>query len=158
MRRLVLLLALVGTGACHHFGFQKKPKEPSVESMYLLALHHLDPANEQRSVLSAVANLDAYLSVEPKPRHHREATILRTLAGQAQRLHHVETELRTALARANADARADAGAEPRPRPEARTESRASEEAVKEIQRLREELKAANAELERIRKRLTTPKP
>jgi hypothetical protein len=118
--------------------------DPSTaEVLYWRALLLLDPANQSRSLDTAITQLDAYLA-GPRPLQHlSEATTLRDLAHDAQELDRVQAALHQARAEARANADQSAG---------------NEDSAKEIQRLRDELAAANAELDRIKKRLANPKP
>jgi hypothetical protein len=121
------------------------PEDPAgADALYWRAVLNLEPSNQSRSVDTAIAQLDAYLA-SPKPlRHLDEAMALRDLAADTQELAKVQTALRQARS---------AGTD-----QSGGEGRGGEEAAKEIQRLRDELAAANAELERIKKRLANPKP
>ena len=118
------------------------------ESTYWRALISMDPKNTNGSIGAAVAYLDAYL-VGLNPRKHRqEAFALRAIAGQID-------ESRNALALAQArDPNPHVGAVridvPKPAADPTTASDA------EIKRLKDELAKANAELERIRRRLAQP--
>jgi hypothetical protein len=149
--RLVAVGALLLAGACtgRPTLFRAAP-EPSAgpDSLYWRALSDVNPANSRRSLEMGIANLDVYLTSKGVLRHANEATVLRDLAREAQRLAKVEGALLQSRATA-------AGPRPRAEPEPRGRD---EEAVKEIQRLKEELTKANEELERIRKRLAAPKP
>jgi hypothetical protein len=117
------------------------------ESTYWRALISMDPKNSDASIGTAASYLDAYL-VGLYPRKHRqEAFALRAIAGQID-------EGRSALALAQSrDANPHLGAVridvPKPMPDP-----AAAEA--EIKRLKDELAKANAELERIRRRLAQP--
>jgi hypothetical protein len=118
------------------------------ESTYWRALISMDPKNSGASVGTAVTYLDAYL-VGVNPRKHRqEAFALRAIASQID-------ESRSALALAQTrDPNAHVGPVridvPKPAVDATTASDA------EIKRLKDELAKANAELERIRRRLAQP--
>ena len=150
--RLVVFLALAGSlAACSQplRIFRRPAPEAGSDSSYWRAVAHLDAANRQGSLDSAIAYLDAYLGNLEAPRR-REALVLRQLARDAKQLARVELALQQARSdSAQAPARANSDAEPR---------RRDDEALKEIQRLKEELAKANEELERIRKRLANPKP
>jgi len=117
------------------------------ESTYWRALFSMDPKNTNASVGTAASYLDAYL-VGLNPRKHRhEAFALRAIAGQID-------DGRSALALAQArDANTHVGSVridvPKPTPDP-----AASEA--EVKRLKDELAKANAELERIRRRLAQP--
>lgn len=105
----------------------------ALEANYHRALFKLDPANPTGSVREAEALLDAYLAVSGPLPLRADVTSLRRIA--------------TALERGGAVASSPpaAGASAAPRDE-------------ELQRLRDELAKANAELERIKRRLAQPKP
>lgn len=139
------LLAVVFTAACAPGQLFRRGPTPNanVEAQYAKALSHLQPGHAGESLDTAITFLDAYLAYSGYVQHRPEAAALRRLAGEARELARVETALREARAAA------PAGADPAER---------TEEAVKEIQRLRDQLAKSNAELERIRKRLATPKP
>lgn len=127
--------------------------EAKRDSIYWNAVANLDPANARASLDTAVANLEAYLSFGGELKHAKEANSLLALARNTQQLERVEAALQQARASASATSTAPDG---RPR-EPATRVR-DEEMVKEIQRLRDELAKANEELERIKKRLASPKP
>jgi hypothetical protein len=117
------------------------------EAAYWRALLSMDPKNSSASIPTAVEYLDAYL-VGLYPRKHRqEAFALRAIAGQID-------QGKSALALAQSrDANPHLGSVridvPKPTPDP-----AASEA--EIKRLKDELAKANAELERIRRRLAQP--
>lgn len=107
------------------------------EAMYWRALYRLDPANQGASARDAAALFDMYLTSGHTSRRNEAAT-LRRVAGTLE---------------ASASASSSATA---PRSETvRTDDKAKEE---ELARLRDELAKANAELERIKRRLAQPKP
>ena len=170
---VVLIGAMVLLGACAHGSTLFQRREPAEEALYRRALVYLDPANERGSVDSAAVLLDRYIAANATRAHVPEALALRRLIDAAQELARVEVVLHQSLAevrraedeKREADDKRDTvikrdtvlrrdttrrGAQPHARPSA--------EAAREIQRLREELREANAELERIRKRLATPTP
>jgi hypothetical protein len=130
--------------ALSRFAAEHATEPAAVDATYWRAVLILSPSNQSRSIDTALTLLDAYLAA-PKPLAHLdEAMALRDLAADAQGLAKVQAALRQARA-ANAD-------------QGNSDTRTGEEATKEVQRLRDELAAANAELERIRKRLANPKP
>ena len=136
MRRLILLCAVGLLQAC--VSRQQRPAEPT-------------PAEQLVDVVtldSAVNLLDAYLAHAGHVERRAEATVVRRLAGDAIQLSKVAAALQQERADRTKAAEPTAAA-----PAAR-----SDDSVKEIQRLKDELAAANAELERIRKRLATQKP
>lgn len=130
----------------------------SLEATYWRALYALDPANRAESISAAIASLDTYLA-DTRPRDHvLEATMLRRVAGQLDALNRLaasaiaqakDANAAAAIARALSDARIE------PPKAADTSGSASAD---EIKRLKDELAKANAELERIRRRLAQPPP
>ena len=108
----------------------------AAESAYWRALYKLDPANKESNATQGMQALDAYLALGDTMPHHDEVRILRRAATLMQSLY----------AEANA---------PRPAPATQAADKAKEE---ELQKLRDDLAAAQAELERIKKRVTAPKP
>lgn len=113
----------------------------AVEAEYWRAVFMLDPANRNASLEAGIASLDKYLSATPAPPHQREATTLRRLASQFEAV--------SKLAAANTQTQTS-----------NTRTVVVEDHTKddEIQRLKNELAKANEELDRIKKRLATPKP
>jgi hypothetical protein len=91
--------------------------------------------------------LDAYLANAGHVERRADATALRRLAGEAIQL----SQVAAALQRERAATETKTKASDAP-------ARVDSDALKEIQRLKDELAAANAELERIKKRLATQKP
>lgn len=147
-----LVAALVLLAACAHGPLALRPSESSksetaTDSLYWRAVSHLDPSNKNGTLDAAIANLDVYLASKGKLAHATEATVLRSLARNAQQLARLDAALQ--------QARANTG-DNRPRTDD-TKGR-DEESVKEIERLKNELAKANEELERIKKRLAAPKP
>ncbi|CAN5362945.1 hypothetical protein BH09GEM1_BH09GEM1_31140 [soil metagenome] len=111
------------------------PASPEAsEAMYWRALYKMDPANAVASPHDAAVLLDGYL-----------ASGTTTHRGEAQTLRRVATALET-------QARAAAAA-PVKTEVAKVEDKARDE---EIARLKEELGRANAELDRIKRRLAKP--
>jgi hypothetical protein len=151
---------LVAISACTHLPGFLGGRESADEALFRRAVHYLDPANERASLDSALVLLDRYVGSPGKKNNISEAIVIRRLVEEAQELERVEAVLRQHLAGVAEQARDSTrppesgrtqtkqGGDARPRPSA--------EAAREIQRLREELRAANAELERIRKRLAAP--
>lgn len=115
----------------------------AVETAFWRAVFKLDPSNQTATRRDALSLLDGYLSGNPVVAHRGAALALRRLA-TADRP--VATAPTTAPTQAAAVPPAPA---PAPAPAASAE---------EVQRLRDELAKANAELERIRKRLSQPNP
>jgi hypothetical protein len=128
----------------------------TLETAYWRALYRMDPSNHAESMPSAMASLDGYLA-DHRPRPHvAEAETLRRLAGQIDGLNHLAAttiaepkEVATAPVPKTAagDLRSDA---------AKSADTQANEA--EIKRLKDELAKANAELERIKRRLSQPPP
>ncbi|HET9455338.1 MAG TPA: hypothetical protein VFO66_13720 [Gemmatimonadaceae bacterium] len=145
---IVLLLALSACTSNSHL-FRRGPKpDANVEAQYARAMQMLAPGANVASLDSAVHLLDAYLAHAGHIERRDEATVVRRLAGDAVQLSKVAAALQQERADRTKAAEPTAAA-----PAAR-----SDDSVKEIQRLKDELAAANAELERIRKRLATQKP
>ena len=114
---------------------QRFPGSPeALEVTYWRAVYKLDPGNGAAS-REAVALLDSYLATAPGGQHRVEASAMRRLA--------TTIESRTAALAAQAAM---------PVPKAEDKSR-----EEEILRLRDELSKANAELERIKLRLSRPR-
>jgi hypothetical protein len=148
---VVRVVAGVWLAACAHGSAMFGSRNPagaddSVESLYWRAVQNLDPANRAGSVDTAVALLDKYLSSSTRLAHPGEANAFRSLVRDAQQLDRVQQALR----QARADARTGTG------PEQASDAHPNDEMSKEVQRLRDELAAAKAELERIKKRLSNP--
>lgn len=169
MNRTYSLILLVAVSGCALLPGSLRRQQPMEESLYRRAILYLDPANERGSLDSARVLLDRYLASDADKPHLAEAVAIRRLIGQAQELERVELMLQQQLALSDARpapdvpaaARRDGAAPGRADTPRRAEAerpRPSAEAVREIQRLREQLRAANAELELIRKRLSAPKP
>jgi hypothetical protein len=95
---------------------------------------------------SAAGLLDAYLAYDGYVVREVEARALRKLIDDARQLAKVEVALR----RATSDTASRSAS-----PDAPSRDSA---ALREIERLKDELAKANAELERIRKRLAAPRP
>ena len=148
MRPLCIAVATVLIAACSHPPrfLRGEPKEPPPsDSLYWKAVTHLDAANPRASTDSALRFLDLYLADGVEQPHRLEAVTMRRLARDAMQLAKVEA----ALQARNEEPSKSSGS---------TAPKRDDEAIKEIQRLKEELAKANEELERIRKRLATPKP
>lgn len=128
----------------------------ALETSYWRAIFRMDPTNPDASLPRALASLDAYLA-GPGPRQHTtEAAVIRRVGGQldaankaaasasAQAKDAASTAASARAQAADANARADA------------KSDGAQSADNEIKRLKDELAKANAELDRIRKRLAAP--
>ena len=107
----------------------------AAEVPYWRALLRLDPANSA-SLRESLTMLDSYLTNTPSGVHRTEATTLRRMG--------LALEQRNAALAAIPPA-----VVPRPDDKAREE---------EMQKLRDELAAANAELDRVRRRVSRPRP
>jgi hypothetical protein len=105
---------------------------------YWRALYKLDPANPNAAPHDAIVLLDGYLSGTAGT-HRTEAQALRRLANAMEARAVATTTMAT-------PAKTDA---PKPEDKAKDE---------EMQRLKDELAKANAELDRIKRRLAQPKP
>ena len=119
------------------------------EAAYWRALFSMDPKNSRASISTAVTYLDAYLAGLYPRQHRQEAFALRAIAGQID-------EGRNALALAQTKDPTSTQPGVRidvPKPAVDPAAAASDA---EIKRLKDELAKANAELERIRKRLAQP--
>jgi hypothetical protein len=115
---------------------QRYPGSPEAgEVTYWRALLKLDP-NSPAAVRESMTMLDGYLASTPAGTHRFEAGVLRRLGA--------------AIEQRNAAIAAFP-----PTPAVRPEDKARDD---ELQRLRDELAAANAELARIRRRVARPRP
>lgn len=110
----------------------------AAEAMYWRALYKLDPANQTATPHDAVVLLDSYLATAQST-HRAEAQTLRRVAAALE---------------ARAAAVASGATQPKTDPP-KVDDKAKDE---ELQRLKDELAKANAELERIKRRLAQPKP
>ena len=117
----------------------------AVETGFWRALFMLDGANETAGPRDALVLLDQYLATVPPAAHRAAATSLRRIAVALDRPATVTVQA----------APAAPGARTEPKPAAKAEEKPRDE---EVQRLKEELAKANAELERIKKRLSQPNP
>jgi hypothetical protein len=114
----------------------------AMETAYWRALFRLDPSNQTASPRDAIALLDSYLGSSVAIAHPGSATALRRAAAALDR------------PAAVASGPVTSGAAPS-RAEARPDDKSRDE---EVQRLKDELAKATAELERIKKRLSQPNP
>lgn len=119
----------------------------AVETSFWRALFKLDPANQTASPRDAITLLDAYLGSGAPIAHQGSAVSLRRAALALSRPATVAVS--PIAPSAAPDARTDARPDTRPSDKSRDD---------EIQRLKDELAKANAELERIKKRLSQPNP
>jgi HAMP domain-containing protein len=109
----------------------------ALETAFWRALFKLDPTNQTATRRDAIALLDGYLNGNTVVVHRGAALALRRLAA--------------------AD-RPVAAATPTATPATPAPAAPTTASAEEVQRLRDELAKANAELERIRKRLSQPNP
>jgi hypothetical protein len=141
------------------FAAQHRGTHEAAEAGFWRAVLKLDAANPAASPREAAGLLDDYLGGPATAQHRGSATALRRAAGA---LDARNAALVSNLATPDSPSSSANAPAATPRPEARAESRAGERRDErrdeEIQRLREELAKANAELERIRKRLAQPAP
>ena len=119
----------------------------AVETAYWRAVFKLDPSNQTASPRDAIALLDAYLSTGAPVAHPASAMSLRRSALALTRA--------ATVASAPPAAAAPPAVSADPRPDSKPSDKARDD---EVQRLKEELAKANAELERIKKRLSQPNP
>jgi hypothetical protein len=117
----------------------------AAEATYWRAIFKLDPANVIANPREGAALLDAYTATPYAASRRGEVQTLRRIAG-ALELRNPAPLVATGPAPA---------VQPGVAAPAKVDEKAREE---EMQRLRDELAKANAELERIRRRLAQPKP
>jgi hypothetical protein len=137
------------------------PNTPQAnETQFWLALFTLDPRNEQHSAPEAMRELTAYNTGPGPHEHDLEADVLRRTASTLMALRE-----ETAQAASQADsARTEADSALRTADSTRL-ARAPRDQSREVQRLRDSLDKvltalsdSTQELDRIKKRLTAPKP
>jgi len=125
------------------------------ESAFWRAAYQVDPANSLGSLESGVAALDAYLVNEPEGWYRNEASLLRRTAVAAQ-------GLAAGASRAWVPPRDTVVIVTAPRDAPAPPQRSRDEEIAELRsqlaRSKTELAQANAELERIKKRLANPSP
>jgi hypothetical protein len=142
------------------FALRYPGTQPALETAYWRGLFRLDPSSRTVSVQAALASFDGYLA-DTRPRAHVvEATTLRRAAAQLLELNKLAASASTqakdaASSAANAKAAAIDAKEAAKSADATANTVADAKDI-EIKRLRDELAKANAELDRIRKRLATP--
>ena len=133
---------------------------------YWRALLLADPANPRSSAGEAVRAINRYFAGRAASETYDEATILRRIL---QRVDSLTRELADAdrliteafeLAAETRPAPAAAPAAPAAPPPAQTPARTRENRnlTNEVRRLRDQLAEANQELERVRRRLSEPRP
>src|SRR5687767_5377922 len=120
------------------------------ESAFWRAAYQVDPANRLGSLETGVAALDAYLANEPEGWYLYDASILRSscLASQG---------LAAGASRAWVASRGHDVCDTRSQPQ-RSRNEEFAELRTQLARSKTELAQANAELERIKKRLANPTP
>jgi hypothetical protein len=127
----------------------------ALETAFWRAVFKMDPNNRGASIAPAMALLDGYLADRRPRKHLTEAMSLRRIAGQLDGLTRLTANAMTQAKDATgaaANARATAA-------DANASANATADAKDaEIKRLKDDLAKANAELERIRKRLSQPPP
>lgn len=125
---------------------ERFPNTPeALETGYWRAVFVLDPANATAGPRDAIALLDGYLAAPVIVAHRGAATALRRIAGALDRPRAAASAPAPSAGCACADAKSDTKAGDASRDE-------------EVQRLKSELAKANAELERIKRRLAQPNP
>ena len=124
------------------------------ETAFWRAAYMVDPANPRGSLEGGIAGLDAYLANEPDGWYRNEASILRRTAGSARGL------AAGASRKWVPDTVVVVTRTPNSTNAARQRSRDEEiaELRSQLARSKTELAEANAELERIKKRLANPSP
>jgi hypothetical protein len=147
MLRVVSLVVLAGAvSACSRLPWTREAQPNPDEALYYRALTYLDTTATAQSLDSAVYYLDRYLASSFRQDHAWEAVVLRRLVIESHELRRVQVALDR-----------DGGRGGRRTETAGGEVVRSDDSAREIQRLKDELAKANAELERIRKRLANPK-
>jgi hypothetical protein len=112
----------------------------SYDALFWRALYKLDPTNATATPREAQTLLDSYLSAPVSVAHRGAATTLRRIAAALDR-----PAPATAAVASTSNASTPSTATDKSRDE-------------EVARLKDELAKANAELERIKRRVATPKP
>jgi hypothetical protein len=136
--------SLLGQFARQHAG-----THPASEALFWQGVFRLDPSNRNGSLTVGLAALDAYLA---DPRPHDHATVAITLRRVAAQL-----DAANRLAASASAAHDVAAASPnRATTDTRTDTKPADASADEIKRLKDELAKANAELERIKRRLAQP--
>jgi hypothetical protein len=113
----------------------------AADAAYRRALYRADPANPNASAKEAMAILDSNLATSPQGPRRTDAAALRRLVAAL--------DARPAVVTVNTPSSAPSSAPSRAEEKARDE---------ELAKMKDELAKANAELERIKRRLATPKP
>lgn len=147
LRAFPLVTLVLTMSACSRLPWQRQEPANPDEAMYYKGLTFLDTTATAQSLDSAVYYLDRYLASSYRQDHAWEAVVLRRLAIESMELRRVQVALERDAGRSSGRRTETAGGE----------VVRSDDSAREIQRLKDELAKANAELERIRKRLATPK-
>jgi hypothetical protein len=134
----------------------------TLETTYWRAVFRADPSNTGSTTTLALAALDGYLR-DPRPRDHiLEAQTLRRAVAQIDGLNRAAQDASQQAKNANNEAAnakaAIADAKETANKADANASAAAADKDAEIKRLKDELGKANAELDRIRKRLASPPP
>ena len=136
--------SLLGQFAREHAG-----SHAAGEATFWQGVFRLDPSNRNGSLTLGLATLDAYLA-NPRPHDHAIVAItLRRVAAQLDAANRL-------AASASVAAHEVAPGVPGRTTEPRAEPKADASSDAEIKRLKDELAKANAELERIKRRLAQP--
>lgn len=128
-----------------NFAAQYQSTAEASEADYWRALYKADPANDSSSAHAAVVLLDAYLAAPLDSTHRAAALTLRRISIRLE-----QATAAAALASATQSTTPSTGLST-----TRVDDKARDE---ELDRVKEELAKANAELERIKRRLAQPKP
>lgn len=135
--------SLLGQFARRHAGTHN-----AGEAIFWQGVFRLDPSNRNGSLSVGLATLDAYLA-DPRPHDHAiEAITLRRVAAQLDAANRLAASASNAAheVATNSPTRAATG----------SEAKTADANADEIKRLKDELAKANAELERIKRRLAQP--
>ena len=124
-----------------HYAEEHAASPEATETLYWRALLKLDPAHAAGTPAEAVRLLDRYLDAKTPTTHSMEARSLRRTAQALDSLGRSVVTARAAADTANA---------------ALTALRATPAVPDELQKLKDELAKTQAELERIRRRLSNP--
>lgn len=133
--------------ALARFSEQHPGTDEAVETNYWRAVMRLDQGNREAATPTALSLLDRYIATNASLPHRLEALTLRHLASQL--------DAAARLAAANVATPTSATHASIPSSIAAPDLKVRDD---EIQRLRDELAKANDELDRIKRRLATPKP
>ena len=147
LRAISLAILAVALTACARLPWTREARPNPDEGLYYRALTLLDSSATTPSLHSTVYYLDRYLAASYKQDHAWEAVVLRRLVVESQELRRVQVALERDTGRSSGRRTETSGGE----------VVRNDDASREIQRLKKELAKANAELERIRKRLANPK-